>query len=38
MVSMQVRDVDGIRTVDLTDWDDLGNLSNVIINTLGGTQ
>jgi hypothetical protein len=36
MVSMQVRDVDGIRTVDLTNWDDLCNVSDLIIQELGG--
>ena len=31
-----VRDVDGIRTVDLKDWHDLDILGNIIIQELGG--
>ena len=31
-----VRDVGGIRTVDLKDWHDLDILGNIIIQELGG--
>jgi hypothetical protein len=33
---MQVREVGGIPTVNLTDWDDLDILGNIIIQELGG--
>lgn len=36
MVELKVRDVDGIRTVDLTEWDELASVSTIIIRELGG--